>query len=82
MRTPYHDLLVLTGKRTMNKEELEKQVRLLNNLLYHVEQISVWCAAHEIIDVNKGKVIQKQHLIQQITSSDSLPPFVFINNKN
>ncbi len=82
MRTPYHDLLVLTGNKTMNQDELATQVRFLNGLLYHVEQLSVFCVANEIIDVNKCRIIQKKHLIQQIISHETLPPFVFINNKN
>ncbi len=82
MRTPYHDLLVLTGTKTMNKDELETQVRFLNDLLYHVEQLNVFCASNEILDVNKCRIIQKQHLVQQIISRETLPPFVFINNKN
>ena len=82
MRTPYHDLLVLTGNKTMNKDELEKQVRSLNNLLVQIEQLNVFCTAHEILDVNRCRIITKQHLIQQFISSDTLPPFVFINNKN
>ncbi len=82
MRTPYHDLLVLTGNKTMNKDELEKQVRLLNGLLVQIEQLNVFCTAHEILDVNRCKIITKQHLIQQFVSNETLPPFVFINNKN
>lgn len=82
MRTPYHDLLVLTGKKTLNKDELETQVRFLNDLLYRVEQLNVFCAANEILDVNKCKIIRKQHLIQQVISCETLPSFVFINNKN
>ncbi len=82
MRTPYHDLLVLTGNRKLNKDELEKQVRFLNGLLVQVEQLNVFCLANEILDVNRCKIITKQHLIQQFISSETLPPFVFINNKN
>ena len=82
MRTPYHDLLVLTGDKTMNRDELESQVRFLNNLLFTVEQLNVFCAANEILDVNRCKIISKQHLIQQVISNKTLPPFVFISNKN
>ena len=82
MRTPYHDLLVLTGEKTMNEEELEMQIRFLNDLLYNVEQMNVFCSANEIFDVNKCRIVQKPHLVQQIISNASLPPFVFINNKN
>ena len=82
MRTPYHDLLVLTGNKPLNETELQMQVRMLNGLLFHVENLSVFCNAHEILDANRCKIITKQHLIQQITSNQTLPPFVFINNKN
>ena len=82
MRTPYHDLLVLTGDKTMNREELETQVRLINDLLYTVEQLDVFCTANEILDVNRCKIIRKQHLIQQVISSPTLAPFVFISSKN
>lgn len=82
MRTPYHDLLVLTGNKAIDKDELEKQVRFLNHLLVQVEQLNSFCIANEILDVNRCKIISKPHLIQQFISNDTLPPFVFINNKN
>lgn len=82
MRTPYHDLLVLTGDKTMKPGELETQVRFLNDLLYKVEQLQIFCIANEVLDVNRCKVIRKQHLIQQVISSSTLAPFVFISNKN
>lgn len=82
MRTPYHDLLVLTGDKTMNPHELEVQVRFLNALLYKVELLDVFCIANEVFDVNRCKIIRKQHLIQQIISSPALAPFVFISSKN
>lgn len=82
MRTPHHDLLVLTGEKTMNEQELEVQVRFLNDLLYNVEKTNAFCAANEILDVNKCRIVQKPHLVQQIINNDALPPFVFINSKN
>lgn len=82
MRTPHHDLLVFTGEKTMNEKELELQVRFLNDLLYNVEKTNAFCTANEILDVNKCRIVQKPHLVQQIMSSDTLPPFVFINSKN
>jgi len=83
MRMPHHDLLVLTGEKTMSEQELERQVRFLNDLLYNVvEKTNAFCTANEILDVNKCRIVQKPHLVQQIISSDVLPPFVFINSKN
>jgi len=83
MRAPHHDLLVLTGEKMMSEQELEIQVRFLNDLLYNVvEKTNAFCIANEVLDVNKCRIVQKPHLVQQIISSDVLPPFVFINCKN
>lgn len=82
MKTPNRDLLVLTGKITMDPKELEHQVELLNDLLYHVEGLNAFCTANEVIDLNKYRIIHKPHLIQQIIREKSLTPFVFISNRN
>ena len=82
MNTPNRDLLVLTGTTKMNRQLLEQQVELLNDLLYHVENLNAFCIANEVIDVNKYKIIQKPHIILQIIREKSLKPFVFISNKN
>lgn len=82
MKTPHHDLLVLTGEKAMNEQELEIQVRFLNDLLYNVEQTNVFYTANEILDVNKCKIVQKPTRVKQMMNSVSLPPFVFINGKN
>lgn len=82
MKTPCRDLLVLTGRITMNQQEFDHQVELLNDLLYHVESLNAFCTANEVIDVNKHKVIQKKRIIQKIVKSSSLKPFIFISSKN
>lgn len=76
------DLLVLTKKETMNPIELEQEVELLVDLLYHVEQMDAFCIANEIIDINRYKVIRKAHLIRQAVREKKLKPFVFISNNN
>lgn len=76
------DLLVLTKKHTMNQGDLEHEVELLIDLLYHVENMETFCTASEIIDLNKYKVIKKRHLIKQALRERKGKPFVFINNMN
>jgi len=76
------DLLVLTKKESMNQEELEHEVELLVDLLYHVENMDVFCNANEVIDLNRYRVIQKHRLIQRAVRERRLKPFVFISNKN
>ena len=76
------DLLVLTKKNTMNPLELEHEVELIVELLYHVENAQAFCTANEIIDLNRYKIIHKAHLIQKFTREKEMKPFVFICNKN
>jgi hypothetical protein len=76
------DLLVLTKKESMDPEELEHEVELLVDLLYHVENMDAFCNANEVLDLNRYKVIQKRHLIQRVVRERRLKPFVFISNKN
>ena len=76
------DLLVLTKKDSMKPEELEHEVELLVDLLYHVEQIDAFCIANELIDVTRYKIIRKPHLIKQAVKEKNLKPFVFISNNN
>lgn len=76
------DLLVLTKRETMNQQELEHEIELLNDLFYLVENSDALCIANEVIDINCYKVIYKLHKVRQILKEQKLKPFVFISNKN
>lgn len=76
------DLLVLTKKETMDQQQLEHEIELLNALFYKVESSDALCKANEVIDVNRYKVIRKHQTILQILKEQKLKPFVFICNKN
>lgn len=82
MNLPNRDLLVLTKKTAMKPGELEHEVELLVDLLFHVENMTAFCIANELIDLNRYKIIRKPHLIQQILRDKKLKPFVFISNMN
>ena len=76
------DLLVLTKKELMNQAELEHEIELLNDLFFLVESSNAVCIANEVIDVNRYKVIKKNHQVRHILKEQRLKPFVFISNKN
>lgn len=82
MKSSSRDLLVLSKKVSMDPRELEHEVELLHELLFHVESLSNFCLATEIIDVNRYKIIYKAHRIEQIIRERSLKPFQFLFNKN
>ncbi|GGH77778.1 hypothetical protein HNQ91_004034 [Filimonas zeae] len=77
------DLLVLTRKDESDPEALEQEVELLNELLFHVENMDTFCAVNEVIDVNRHKIIVKPAAILKVLQARrDIKPFVFINNKN
>ena len=82
MKSSNRDLLVLSKKVSLDLRELEHEVELLHELLFHVEALSNFCHATEIIDVNRYKIISKSHIIEQIIREKSLKPFQFLFNKN
>ncbi|MEP7317457.1 MAG: hypothetical protein ABI921_01910 [Panacibacter sp.] len=82
MNLPNRDLLVLTKRSAMKPGELEHEVELLVDLLFHVENMDAFCIANELIDLNRYKIIRKPHLIQQVLRDKKIKPFVFISNMN
>lgn len=82
MRSPNRDLLVLTKNGTLNASELEHEVELLHELLYHVENMEVFCVANEVIDVSRHKILVKPYQVLRVAGRRIMKPFTFINNKN
>lgn len=76
------DLLVMFNQELMSPQAIEQQVGLLHELLYKVEKMDNLAVAHEVIDVNKHKVIGKFAIIKETIKQQDLKPFVFLNCKN
>jgi hypothetical protein len=76
------DLLVLFNQELMSPKAMENEVELLHELLFTVERLENLVAAHEIIDLNKYKIINKEITVSKIIRLQELKPFVFLNCKN
>lgn len=76
------DLLVLGRSADWTDEEMGRQLRLLNTLLYSAETWECFCLANEVIDLNRRRVIRNPHHIRMTLSDRRQKPFVFVNNKN
>ena len=76
------DLLVLFNQEFMSLQALENEVELLHELLFTVEHLDNLVTAHEIIDLNKYKVINKDITLRKIIGIQELKPFVFLSCKN
>ena len=66
MKDMNRDLWLLCKHDYMTQSELDRQVSLLNTLLYHAENWNNFCSSHEILDINRRKIIRKPHLMQSI----------------
>ncbi|HMK03466.1 MAG TPA: hypothetical protein VK489_04715 [Ferruginibacter sp.] len=82
MNNPNRDLLVLFNQEIMTPQAIEHEVELLHQLLYTIEGIDNLIIAHEIIDLNKYKIVNKSPDLRKLIRHRELKPFVFLNCKN
>jgi hypothetical protein len=82
MNNPNRDLLVLFNQELMTPQSIEHEVELLHQLLYSIERIENLVIAHEIIDLNKYRIIIKPIQLRKLIRYRELKPFVFLNCKN
>jgi hypothetical protein len=82
MNRPNRDLLVLFKQELMSPQAMEHEVEMLHELLYTLERSENVVHAHELIDINKYKIISKPHIIRMAFRQMEEKPFVFLNNKN
>ena len=68
MKDMNRDLWLLSKNDHMTQSELDREVNLLNTILYHTESWSNFCVANEILDINRRKIIKKPHLCLLYTS--------------
>ncbi len=77
------DLLVMFRQSSMTQQDIDRQVLLLNELLFTTERLDNFVNAHEVLDLNKYKIISNPVAIKKIIRQNKLiKPFVFFSNKN
>jgi hypothetical protein len=82
MNNSNRDLLVLFNQGLMTPQSIEHEVELLHQMLYTIERIDNLVIAHEIIDLNRYRIIRKQIQLKKLIRQKELKPFVFLNCKN
>jgi hypothetical protein len=77
------DLFVMFNERLRTQQDIDRELVQLNNLLFTTERLDNFVAAHEVLDLNKYKVITKAVEIKKMIRQKKLTkPFVFFSNKN
>jgi hypothetical protein len=82
MKTPNRDLLVLMKDEFDSEHSMERELEKLNRLLFHFETLDTISVAHEIFDLNKGKIIEQTKQVRAVLNQKKLKPFQFACNKN
>lgn len=82
MNNSNRDLLVLFNQELMTPQSIEHEVELLHQLLYTIERLENLVIAHEIIDLNSYRIINKPLQLRKLIRQATLKPFVFLNCKN
>lgn len=81
-KNSHRNLLVLFKQEMAHPKAIEMELEQLHDLLYNIERIDSYTAAHEIIDLNRYKVYNSSFEIKKFIRAGKDQPFVFINNKN
>lgn len=76
------DLLVLLNNEQRSQKAIDQEVEWLHDVLFHVEELDNFCNAHEVLDLNRYKVIQSINKIRKVVLCRESKPFEFVSNKN
>lgn len=82
MKKLTRDLLLLRKDGCYDDHTIEREVESIGRILQHVETISSFCIAFELIDLNRFKIYHDQPSIGKAMRQGGLKPFQFLNNRN
>jgi cell fate (sporulation/competence/biofilm development) regulator YmcA (YheA/YmcA/DUF963 family) len=77
------DLLVMFREHLMSQQDIDKQVMQLHEILFTTERLDNFVKAHEIIDLNRYKIINNSVEIKKmLRTGKDRKAFIFFSNKN
>jgi hypothetical protein len=82
MNKSNRDLLVLFKQELLSPQVIEETVDWLHEILQNTERLNNLVIAHEVLDLNKYKVVHNPLVLRNTLRKDPLKPFIFLNCKN
>lgn len=68
---------------TMSEYDIEREVMQLNKLLFKAERLDNFICAHEVLDINRYKIINNPVQIRKMIRQKKYEKaFIFFSNKN
>lgn len=81
--TSNRDLLLMLRQRAMTQQDIDRELMQLNTMLFTAERLDNYVNAHEVLDLNRYKVINNSVEIKKMIRQKKLSkPFIFFSNKN
>ena len=82
MKAPNRDMLVLVKEQGVSSEYIQMEMERIHKLLISFETIDRLVNAHEVMDLNRYKRLNKYNAVVRVMQETNLKPFIFIVNKN
>lgn len=76
------DLLVLLNNGHRSQQAIDHEVEWLHDVLFHIEELDNFCKAHEVLDLNRHKVISNINKVRKVVVRKTMKAFEFVSNKN
>lgn len=76
------DLLVLLNNGHRSQQAIDHEVEWLHDVLFHIEELDNFCKAHEVLDLNRHKVISNINKVRKVVVRKTMKVFEFVSNKN
>lgn len=81
--TSNRDLLLMLRQRAMTQQDIDRELMQLNTMLFTAERLDNYVKAHEVLDLNRYKVINNAVEIKKMIRQKKFSkPFIFFSNKN
>ena len=76
------DLLVMLNNEHRSQQSIDHEVEWLHDVLFRIEELDNFCKAHEVLDLNRHKVINNITKVRKAVVRKALKAFEFVSNKN
>jgi hypothetical protein len=82
MTNPTHNVLVFLNQETKSGNSFKSEVQTLEKLFVKIILSNDTLIAHEVIDIQRHRILTKLSQIEKYFNLTGQKPFVFLNNKN
>lgn len=76
------DIIVVSSKALGDEKAFNREVEILKDILYSVEDLYHIAASTEVFDLNRYRIVRKKEWVVRNLCEKQARPFIFISNRN